>query len=615
MPTTSKTLRHFIAFDGEGITDSENTQQRYTLFGNSRGMEISSHDLGAVACFELLLATKDRYPKDYMVVFGGNYDVNMMLRDVPVVVVGTLWNLGYVRWGGYRLRYIPGKMFSVTKNGRTAMLYDVLSFFAGSFVHALTEYGVGTSDEIAKITHGKSQRGSFTDKEMLSLVRPYWLLELELLVKLMDKLRYAFEQADIHLTKWYGPGAVANYVLTKNKIYQHKKELPEEIRHAARSAYAGGRFEQFRIGTTTKTVYQYDIRSAYPHALRNLPSFDDRTIWDQRFFAIDEQHQVEYKPFGLYHVGGYHSEKCVDPQPLHWRSKNNNMAFPAIHGGGWHYGCVLSAIRNQQSQFTVTQCIQPTTDDRKPFRHIEDLYLNRAQHKREGNPAQYAEKLAMNSEYGKLAQQVGHNGKAPKWHQIEWAGMITAHCRAQLYTAMMQKPHAIIACETDSIFSTEPLNLDIGENLGQWDLTVLDGLTYLQSGVYFTQGTGHINSKLRGLGAKSLSWETVQEWLKDPVEPIPVPLTRFMTMGSSLGTDKWCTWRQVTKQVNPLNVDSKRYHDPLRCPECKTGMGLHEGLHTMHINPMAGIYESKEHTVAWEQDYQPPIKEEEDYYD
>jgi hypothetical protein len=53
-----------------------------------------------------------------------------------------------------------------------------------------------------------------------------------------------------------------------------------------------------------------------------------------------------------------------------------------------------------------------------------------------------------------------------------------------------QKQGGLIAVETDAVFSTVPLDLPIGEGLGEWECTTFDEMIYLQSGMYFgRQGT------------------------------------------------------------------------------------------------------------------------------
>src|SRR6185437_11524107 len=75
-------------------------------------------------------------------------------------------------------------------------------------------------------------------------------------------------------------------------------------------------------------------------------------------------------------------------------------------------------------------------DAPKPFDFVEGLYLKRKALKAGGDGAHVGIKLGLNSLYGKLAQQIGwkvtEDGtlRLPPFHQLEWAGFTTSHCRA-----------------------------------------------------------------------------------------------------------------------------------------------------------------------------------------
>jgi len=96
----------------------------------------------------------------------------------------------------------------------------------------------------------------------------------------------------------------------------------------------------------------------------------------------------------------------------------------------------------------------------------------------DGNPAQVALKLCMNSMYGKLAQRIGWdpiNRRLPPWHQLEWAGWVTSYTRAKLFNMLRRIPFKhLIAVETDGIYTTmNPARLGIehSETLGGWEIT------------------------------------------------------------------------------------------------------------------------------------------------
>lgn len=568
--------REFIAWDGEGHTDSDGAHH-YMLFGASTGDSVSGYSLSTVECFELMLRVERENPHAYHVIFAGNYDVNMMLRDVDDRALTMLKKTGNAMWNGYRMEYRRSKWFRLGKGETTITLYDVFTFFACSFVKALEAY-IGTDDsDVARIRTGKLRRADFGPQD-IEEVRAYWNSELRYLVRLANTLRAYLRKAGITIHRWHGPGAVASTIL-KSKGFRHRDQ-PESVARAAQYAYAGGRFEQFKIGRYLGPVYQYDIRSAYPYAISKLPSLHN--TW------VDTKRVSE---FGLYEIRTRNAgANSVPIGPLHWRHRSGAIFYPPEvtgtywgieipHGATIHRGMALATAGGNH----------------RPFGWIADYYYQRAEWKRNGEPAQLALKLAMNSIYGKLAQQIGWriddagNLIIPTYHQLEYAGFITATTRRMLRDAMMLSPDNIIACETDAVFSTVPLPLNVGEGLGQWELTVYDGIMYVQSGVYWALKDGEWKARSRGFGRGDIHPSDVEEWLKRIgsatqayyVNPLRVTQRRFKTIGTSIGKPNWRRWVEETRELHAGTPGGKREHHEAHCPQCPGS--LYDGLHTMTV--------------------------------
>lgn len=599
-----KPLKPFITWDGEGVSDSappgETRRQRFVLWGSSTHY-LTGHDLTTRECLDTLLACKSAYPYSVFVGYALDYDVNMILRDVPERIIRDLWEQGHVTWGGYRLKYQPHKMFGVsTKGHKAVILFDVYTFFGTSFVRALEDYDVCPPDDLEQIKQGKKGRATFTDAEVNTVVLPYWRLEHIYLKALCDRLRESLSRAGLHLSKWHGPGAVASALLTRHGIKSHIKggkstrDMADMAAVASRNAYAGGRFEPFRIGRYVGEIYQYDIRSAYPNVLRLLPPLKGAR-WEETSY---DPGNVE--PWSLYHCA--FSDMGEGPFGVsHWRFPNGNMAYPRHNQGVWNYGITVLAMLRHGGRVAIDRVLRLDYDRSmvRPFHFIEDLYKARAIWKMQGNQAQWAAKLGMNSVYGKLAQRVGESDGPPPFHCLEWAGMITAYCRAQIANVLYLNPSAVIATETDSVFSTAPLPLPLGDELGGWELTKHKEIIYLQSGVYFLDGHAG-KAKTRGVSAGLLDYHNICGWLNGP-SPVDlvIPYRRFHGMGTGLTQGNWCHWVDTDKTLNPLSLEGKRYHNPASCRSCQDGLSFYQGLHDMTINPLAGYGHSTSHKLPW----------------
>lgn len=580
--------RPFMAWDGEGITTSEHL---YTLFayGNqtgARGSLIESNDgLATVECLDFMLEADTT--DSINVIYGGNYDINMWLKDVDRDTLTELYNDGSVKWNGYHLGWRPGKQFSIRRRDKRFHIYDVLPFFQRTFVQACDEYLGEDWPYRDQIIDGKKRRGSFTEQDSEN-VKEYNQAELSLLCRLTDELRSRLNSVTlptsrgisrriipttdgIRLTRWDGPGAIATALYQKYETKAAIGDVPDQVKAAGRHAYAGGRFEIVRQGHSENRAWQYDINSAYPYTIQNLPC-----LAHGRWEHVQRPTGVE--SFGLYRINNApvlddtewsyplrYAQDWTRPQPLWYRTGNGRIVYgPATHNWFWSPEARLGlehGARLEEAYEYVQEC------DHRPFEFVGKLYEQRAELKRRKDGAHVGIKLGLNSLYGKLAQQVGWkelpNGelRIPPYHCLEWAGYITASCRAMLYRAAEKDIDNVIAFETDAIFTREPLDLDIGTGLGQWEETRYRNLTYLMSGYYFgTLEDGTEVEKSRGVNKGSITREIVKDALRNQTK-IPAEQTRFITLGQALHQDwgKWRQWITAPREMSTM-INGKRIH-------------------------------------------------------
>jgi hypothetical protein len=281
----------------------------YVLLSSSEGDTVQHPaGLSTVTAFDTVLARAElgRVGKHdaIHVIYGGGYDFNCWMRDLSRDQLATVYRARFpvsLRVDGddgpreYRVRWRPGKALWISDGLRTVTVFDVVSFFQCSFVKACDKY-LGTEwHERDRIVAEKERRGTFTYAELTD-IRTYNDAELVNLVRLMDELRLRLDKVGLHLDRWDGPGAIAAKLLTQRGVRHHKDKdsIPGPVAVAGRHAYAGGRFEVIRFGQSDQPVYQYDINSAYPSAMRSLPSLAGGT-WSRRDGYVR-------CPYALYHV-------------------------------------------------------------------------------------------------------------------------------------------------------------------------------------------------------------------------------------------------------------------------------------------------------------------------
>lgn len=581
--------RPFTAWDGEGITDPSGVHRYVMLAVKSTtgdGDDIGNvHGLGTAETFDFVLDYAADHPGAINVIYGGGYDFNMFMRDMPRADIDAVYRNKFHTWQGFRIGWRPGKSFYLCRVdargkslGKGVTIYDVVSFFQCPFVKACDAYLGDRFTDREMIVANKALRSTFTDADIPD-VRRYNDAELDNLLRLMVELRSRLNRAGLRPKRWDGPGAVASALLLRENVKDAQAATPKKVAQAARYAYAGGRFEVLRFGHVESPVWEYDVNSAYPSALRDVP---DLTAGRWRHVEGDPGP----RDFALYHVE-YRGNYPDLPGAFFRRDANGTVSYP-MRVTGWYWSPEVATGRdycergNGEMRVLEAWVFTPKPGATKPFAFIEPLYNKRRALKLAGDGAHVGIKLALNSLYGKLAQQVGWERKAdgtlriPPFHQLEWAGYTTSWCRAAVLRACLDNLADVIAFETDAVFTSVPLDVTCGSNLGDFEAIRFESMTYVQSGMYFTDET----TKTRGVDrckcpptvaiceCGSLTRALVLSKLAEPNvrdRVVVAKLTRFVGAGVALAQswDRWRTWEVMEKRMT-LEPTGKRVH--LGCP-------------------------------------------------
>lgn len=621
---------YFIAWDGEGVT--VRGQHKYIMLCTSVPGVASLVDpkgLSTEECLDRILEIAALNPKAINVAFGASYDVNMILADCTREEVSSIWDGHWtiICNGKYAVNYRARKSFSVRRakaqyenvNGRLtrtdnphgAVLWDAFGFFQSTFVDACEKYLGSNYPDLQYVREQKQRRQVFQLKELGEIER-YCLIECRMLEALMCKLQEYLTVAELPIRRWDGAGACAAALLMRENVLDHKRECMITVREAAQYAYAGGRSELCRYGHLPNTpIYHYDINSAYPTAMCKLPS-----LRSGEFIKGDGSYQSKL-PFSLYRIR-FRFGDCV-LYPFFWRAHNYSIYYPQ-EGEGWYWQPELEVAREAlaagvlQGKIKILDSYHFVTDnERSPFEFLPRLYEQRKQWKADGIGAEKVLKLAINSLYGKTAQQAGGSEeKPPRYHQIEWAGYVTSFTRAMLYRAMLPAlaSRSVIMCATDGIYSLVPLDVPTGDKLGEWEYKLHAGITVVQSGVYWTHETGKDPKPFcRGFDKGSLHLnEIVAHWRKHKTE-YDASLTRFVTMGSALAGSKtfenWRQWRTMPRALSLTTENTKRF-DELASYEWTPKHGPHCALVQTHAAvpaaQLVGQTMSEKYPLLWDED-------------
>lgn len=586
-------MKSFIAWDGEGVIDGD-----FSLFGASTGERIKYQNLSTFDCLNLIIQVGSRH-QGIHVGFSFGYDVNQILKDLPVRALYLLREKGKCWWNGFSIEHIPRKWFVVRRNGVSVKIFDVFLFFNCSFGKALRKYNIGTPEHLDRIDKGKEERPHFTWAN-IDEIELYWKTELKYLVELMEKLREIIYGADFRITNWHGPGALASYALGKynTQLYMDRGSLPEVI-DAARYAMFGGRFQAFMAGYYEGPIYERDINSAYAYSFSRLPSLSTGK-WVHTYYP--DRQDIPKRRLGLYRIR-YTNRWSNGYFPLPHRDPNGNVYYPPATIG-WFHAPEAALVRNDpNAEFLEAWIFED--DGTYPFEWIIDAFHERQIMQERNDPCEKTIKWMLAALYGQAAQRAGWQsiGGPPKWHQLEWAGAVTSECRAMIYSASKLAASSLVTVDTDGFISLAPVNHlpnGSGNMLGQWKATTHTALLYLQNGIYWLRDeSGNWQEpKSRGIPRKKLKFEQVYEMMLRN-EELTVNQHMFIGYGLALRgqMQKWRKWVDVPRTIH-FGGNGKAFHDSTVCSACKSGKSWGEAMHRLRQAPTRNI-DSSPYDLPW----------------
>lgn len=452
------------------------------------------------------------------------------------VYVDDRWEIDLLGMKRFKLR--PAKKYR-DKNTPWLYICDVGPFFATSFLKAIDpkdwpESPVCTPEEYATIKEGKGNRDAAAfGSEMIR----YNVLENEVLARMMGRLNKGYVAIDVRLAKnkWFGPGQAAQAWMGGTKVptgAEVQEAVPKPVLAMARDSYYGGWFEVFSHGHIPGKTYEYDINSAYPHIMRNLP-------------CLLHGEWVEGKKGDITLVKA--EVRGSDPYvgAMQHRETKETILRPHVTiGTYWLHeleaakraGVVSSYRTHNVYGYRLCKCPNPLADVAGLYHQRLEVGKNTVHGK--------ACKGTYNSMYGKLAQSMG----MPKYSNPIYASLITSGCRTMILDAIATHPvgtRDLAMVATDGVYFRSPhpgLEID-GSKLGAWDEATVTNLTILKPGVYWSdkdresvRANQGLKLKSRGISARDLAErmdefdELFTKWTpKDPWPSLTVDIAFRVT--------------------------------------------------------------------------------------
>lgn len=475
------------------------------------------------------------------VFYNMDYDVSALLRWFKSKDWRKLYVEKSVNAEGYSMRYFPNKMWRVSCSSGFMEFFDLFSFFQCSLDKAAKLCGI--KKRKVKLPAGAIERFKDFWNENPKLAKRYAIRDSEILQEICDKMQIAMDNIGLGRVAWYSPGYVAKRYFQSKGIRFGKISAKHE--KFCEQGYFGARIEVARRGFF-KAAHSYDIKSAYPFGMSELPDFANARLWFSKKresnYCVAQcrvwMDKAKFYPFPVRHdntiffprfqgettwltqdeIDNFEGGKIKFEKVLNVECSEESRPYKsfveelfALRKVGGMEGLLYKLILN--SAYGIS------AETHGDYKHVSDLCaLRHVENARSIN--QFHTFLALQSrscpnvkrfwekncacevckdtrrimrgkikQFRDVAELDGelyrHSEVNGKMRNVLVAMNITAKTRIRVYKAMILNFDEIISVQTDGIFSRSPLELEnMGSGLGQWEYQGSGDLLMIGSGVY-----------------------------------------------------------------------------------------------------------------------------------
>lgn len=495
------------------------------------------------------------------VFYNMKYDSGAILHPLKREVLSELWSESEVTHNEYHFKYIPHKALKITrldhgaksKHNPYVMFWDIAQFYHSSLDNAAKKYLGEAKLEI--------ETKAFTYRyvrENWQKIKKYCVRDAALTQRLAVYFVKALKKFDVEVSTMYSCASIANKYFSLNSKICHTQNMWKNNKEAFSygvEAYAGGKFEATHRGSFYG--YMYDLKSAYPHEMRNLLDLSKC-----KYSLVNY-----YDPESTYSFIRclIHNNKGL-PIPCGAKLKNGIRIYPA----GSFYTTITKAeyiwLTERGIRVDVFSALNFYYYARPsyPYRKcVNNLYKIKDSVDKNKDKMRYmVTKILMNSFYGKMVQctalKDGRFKFGGSFNQF-YGAIITANTRIAITNIQWDFPDHCLAVHTDSAIVTKKLPK-------KYLSTKLGGLDFETEGEGLIIGCGQYDLGDK-MGTRSVRFS--ESWRSYLSRPENANLTELVF--PQLHVTSWVeamakgfnhyhkinVFETVEKKIN-LNVDQKR---------------------------------------------------------
>jgi len=480
---------------------------------------------------------------------------------LPEKNIKELVYLGETRFNEFKLKIIPKKLFTISKNKHTTSYYDLAQFYE-------------TSLEIAAKTYCKEDKNEDNlDRNLIGTQNEYWEKNLSKIIKyckhdaklcnqLAEYLRNEINNSINFNPKTYiSKAGITKQYFRNNSTFPQIQKTPLKVLKSAFETYRGGRFEVLARGYQGIAT-EYDIVSAYPNHIKNLININ-KGEWKK----ITDKHKNAKYGYYLAKV----EQKGGKYGSLPYREQNT-IIYPIGTWHGWYTKNELEWLELIGNYEIITGYEFYPTEISYPFKEAINKLYSKKEASKKGSYEYKLYKILMNSLYGafyeKIKQPEGKIKSGQFFNPI-YASEITSQTRTQLLEFAEQKHQHVLSFATDSIIFQGNPKIKTQNGFGEFEKEETGKTWIIRSGI-FSIGE---KMKQRGVMTKRKlqtpyrEYENIFEYIKEHPElsEYPIQTTRPIHSREAIIHNK----KYKTEDINifketeikfDLNTEIKRHY-------------------------------------------------------